>query len=93
MDGPKAERRALEGARTRHQRPCRCPLRPEMAALASWATPAHASLMASSTMDDHLAVWTTTLLSTIDDAAVCTGAKHFASAMSLGVMDTGSDMC
>ena len=36
-DGP--ERRPLEGARMRHQRPCRRPLRPERAALALWATP------------------------------------------------------
>ena len=50
-------RPALEGARTRHQRPCRCPLRPERAALASWAMPAHTSLMASSTTDvRHCAV-------------------------------------
>ena len=32
-----------------------------MAALASWATPVHASLMASSTMDDYLAVHDMTL--------------------------------
>ena len=40
----------LRGSRTgecakRHQRPCRCPLRPKRAALALWATPVHASSM------------------------------------------------
>ena len=79
-DGP--ERRPLEGARMRHQRPCRRPLRPERAALALWVTPVHASSMVESTADDHL---------TLDgDANVCAGAKQKVSAMSLGVMDTGS---
>ena len=74
--------RALEGAQTRHQRPCCYPLRPERAALASWAMPVHASSMVESTADDHL---------TVDgDANVCAGAKQKVSAMSLGVMDTGS---
>ena len=50
------ERWRLEGARTRHQRPCRRPLRPERAALALWATPVHASSMVESTADDHLTV-------------------------------------
>ena len=41
----------------RHQqRPCRCPLRPERAALALWATPVHPSSMVESTADDHLTV-------------------------------------
>ena len=53
-DGP--ERRPLEGARMRHQRPCRRPLRPERAALALWVTPVHASSMVESTADDHLTV-------------------------------------
>ena len=78
------ERRPLEGARTRYQRPCRRPLKPERAALALWATPVHASSMVESTADDHL---------TVDgDANVCAaaGAKQKVSAMSLGVMDTGS---
>ena len=48
--------------------------------LASWAPPEHASLMASSTMDDHLAVH--------NDAAVCAGAKLREGTMSLEVMDT-----
>ena len=77
-----SEVRALEGARTRHQRPCRHPLRPERAALALWATPVHASSMAESTTNEHL---------TLDgDANVCAGAKQKVSAVSLGVMDTGS---
>ena len=79
-DGP--ERQPLEGARMRHQRPCRRPLRPERAALALWAPPVHASSMVESTADDHL---------TLDgDANVCAGAKQKVSAVSLGVMDTGS---
>ena len=41
-------------ARTRHQRPCRCPLRPERAALALWARPVHTSSMVESTADDYL---------------------------------------
>ena len=40
-------------SRTWHQRPCRCPLRPERAPLASWATSAHASLTAT-TMNDGI---------------------------------------
>ena len=77
-----SEVRALEGARMRHQRPCRRPLRPERAALALWVTPVHASLMVESTADDHL---------TLDgDANVCAGAKQKVSTVSLGVMDTGS---
>ena len=51
-DGP--ERRPLEGARMRHQRPFRRPLRPERAALALWATPVHATSIVESTADDHL---------------------------------------
>ena len=75
-------RPALDAARMRHRRPCRCPLRPERAALALWVTPVHASSMVESTADDHL---------TLDgDANVCAGAKQKVSAMSLGVMDTGS---
>ena len=50
------ERRPLEGARMRHQRPFRRPLRPERAALALWVTPVHASSMVESTADDHLTV-------------------------------------
>ena len=66
-DGPEAERRGrpLEGARTRHQRPCRRPLRPERAALASWVTPAHVSLMATTTTDDFHTVY--------DDEELCVG--------------------
>ena len=48
-------RRPLEGARMRHQRPCRCPLvRPERAALALWARPVHASSMVESTAYEHV---------------------------------------
>ena len=50
-----------------HQRPCRCPLRPERAPLASWATSAHASLMATTTNDGIQTVH--------DDAAVDAVAK------------------
>ena len=53
----------------------RCPLRPEMAALASCATPTHASLMVSSTMDDHLAVH--------DDANSLRSGKQLIPAMAL----------
>ena len=42
-------RRPLEGARMRHQRPCRCPLRPERATLALWVRPVYASSMVEST--------------------------------------------
>ena len=49
-------RPALDAARMRHRRPCRCPLRPERAALALWVTPVHASSMVESTADDHLTV-------------------------------------
>ena len=55
---------------------------PERAALALWATPAHASSMASTTTDDILAVY--------DDAAACAVAKPTSCAMSLEVMDNGS---
>ena len=51
--------RAPEGARMRHQRPCRCPLRPERAALALWATPVHSvhtSSMVELTANDHLTI-------------------------------------
>ena len=47
----------IRACRTWHQRPCRCPLRPERAPLASWATPAHASLMATTTTDNILTVY------------------------------------
>ena len=47
----------IRACRTWHQRPCRCPLRPERAPLALWATPAHASLMATTTTDDFLTVY------------------------------------
>ena len=53
--GRTRERRPLEGARMRHQRPCRRPLRPERAALALWATPvavhAISTYMVESTAD------------------------------------------
>ena len=42
---------------TLRRRPCRYPLMPERAPLALWATPAHASLMASMTTDGVLAVY------------------------------------
>ena len=46
-----------EGARMRHQRPCRRPLRPERAALAFWVTPVDASSMVESMADDsHITV-------------------------------------
>ena len=75
-------RPALEGARPRHQRPCRCQPRPERAALASWATPTHASSMASTTTDGNLAVYV--------DAAVGAVAKLKSCAMSLEVIGAGS---
>ena len=60
-DGPERRRPLdLEGARMRHQRPCRRPLRPERAALALWVTPVlHASSMVESRRP------TTTLPSTV----------------------------
>ena len=83
-DGP--EVRALEGARTRHQRPCRSPLRrTDTLGLALWATPGLCTRSTparyggelESTADDHL---------TVDsDANVCAGAKQKVSAVSLGV--------
>ena len=54
-DGPK--RRPLVTSRSRPQRACRCPRRAERAALASWATPEHASSMASSTTSGNLTVY------------------------------------
>ena len=57
----------LRACRTWHQRPCRCPLRPERAPLALWATSAHASLMATTTTDGIHTVH--------DDAAVDAVAK------------------
>ena len=50
------------------RRPCHYPLMPERAPLALWATPAHASLMATMTTDGILAVY--------DDDAGLRSAKH-----------------
>ena len=52
-----AKRRPLVTSRSRPQRACRCPRRAERAALASWATPEHASSMASSTTSGNLTVY------------------------------------
>ena len=59
LDG--SEVRALEGARMRHQRPCRLPPPTEAGEGCSglmrlWVTPVHASSMVESTADDHLTV-------------------------------------
>ena len=53
---------------TLRRRPCRYLLMPQRAPLALWATPAHASLMASMTTDGVLAVY--------DDGAGLRSAKH-----------------
>ena len=67
---------------TLRRRPCRYPLMPERAPLALWATPAHASLMATMTTDGVLAVY--------DDGAGLREQTLKVSATSLEVMDTGS---
>ena len=79
-DGP--ERRPLEGARTRHQRPCRRPLRPERAPLALLAMSAHASSTVRRPPDDILAVY--------NDAASLRCAKLKSCTMSLEVIGAGS---
>ena len=61
--GPE-RRPLLEGARMRHQRPCRYPLRLERAALALWAMPVHAS---SDGVDDDRRH--PSILAVYDDAA------------------------
>ena len=67
---------------TLRRRPCRYLLMPERAPLALWATPAHASLMASMTTDGVLAVY--------DDGAGLREQTLKVSATSLEVMGTGS---
>ena len=69
---------------TLHRRPCRYPLMPERAPLALWATPAHASLMASTTTDGVLAVY--------DDGAGLREQTLKVSATSQEVMGYGSGL-
>ena len=69
---------------TLRRRPCRYLLMPERAPLALWATPAHASLMASMTTDGVLAVY--------DDGTGLREQTLKVSATSLEVMDYGSGL-
>ena len=69
---------------TLRRRPCRYPLMPERAPLALWATPAHASVMASTTTDGVLAVY--------DDGAGLREQTLKVSATSHELMDYGSGL-